>query len=61
MVDTSEFEAVRDRVAMLQNRHKASGQDPNKRKLRRAPHSGTDDNANSGDDRDNRPTLKRHD
>ncbi len=61
VVDTSEFEAVKDRLAMLENRHKDSDKDLNRPKLRRAPHSGTDDGTNSGDDQDSRPTLKRHD
>jgi len=61
VVDTSEFQAVKDRLAMLESRHKESDKDPNKPVLRRAPHSGTDDGTNSGDDQDGRPTLKRRD
>jgi predicted Zn-dependent protease len=61
VVDTSEFETVKGRLAMLQNRPKDAGQDPNKPRLRRAPHSGADDGANPGDDQDGRPTLKRRD
>jgi beta-barrel assembly-enhancing protease len=61
VVNTSDFETVKSRLAMLRNRQKASGQDPNKPQLRRAPHSGTDDTPNSGDDQDGRPTLKRRD
>jgi predicted Zn-dependent protease len=55
VVDTSEFEAVKARLAMLEDHHKVNGKDANKPTLRRAPHSGTD----SGDDQDSRPTLKR--
>ena len=61
VVDTSEFEAVKDRLAMLENRHKVNDKDLNKPRLRRAPHNGTADGANSGDDQDSRPTLKRRD
>ncbi|HEY1206145.1 MAG: M48 family metallopeptidase [Bryobacteraceae bacterium] len=56
VVDTSEFEAVKTRLPMLQNRRKVPDKDPNTPTLRRAPHSGTDDG-----DQDSPPTLKRHD
>ncbi len=61
VVDTSEFEAVKDRLAMLENRRKPSDKDPNKPTLRRAPHSGSDDGTKSDDDQEGRPTLKRRD
>jgi beta-barrel assembly-enhancing protease len=61
VVDTSEFEAVKGRLSMLESRHKKSDKDPNKPVLRRAPHTGIDDGTNSGDDQDGRPTLKRRD
>ena len=66
VVNTSEFNDVKARLAMLHNRRKVdSHEDPNRPRLRRAPGSGTgtiDDN--SGDskqapDEDERPTLKR--
>jgi len=66
VVDTSEFEMVKARIAMLHNRRTVDNEDPNRPRLRRAPGSGgsgTGD-ANSGagtDDSDDRPTLKRRD
>jgi len=67
VVNTSEFNDVRSRLAMLHNRHKVdSKEDPNRPRLRRAPGSGTgpvDDGTGTStttDDSD-RPTLKRRD
>jgi beta-barrel assembly-enhancing protease len=66
VVDTSEFEMVKARIAMLHNRRPVDNEDPNRPRLRRAPGSGgsgTGD-ANGGadtDDSDDRPTLKRRD
>jgi beta-barrel assembly-enhancing protease len=67
VVSTSEFETVKARLAMMHNRRKVDGEDPNRPRLRRAPGtggSGTGD-ANGGststDDSDDRPTLKRRD
>ena len=66
VVNTSEFNDVKARLAMLHNRRKVdTKEDPNRPRLRRAPGTGTttvDDN--SGDDKqkpdaDERPTLKR--
>ncbi len=67
VVNTSEFNDVKNRLAMLHNRRKVdSDKDSNRPRLRRAPGTGTgptvDDN--SGDqkqkpDEDERPTLKR--
>ncbi len=64
--NTSEFNNVKARLAMLHNRRKVDNEDPNRPRLRRAPGagggSGTGD-ANGGststDDSDDRPTLKR--
>ena len=66
VVNTSEFNDVKGRLAMLHNRHKVdSKEDPNRPRLRRAPGTGTgpvDDGSGSStsttDDSD-RPTLKR--
>jgi len=66
VVNTSEFNDVKARLAMLHNRRKVdTKEDSNRPRLRRAPGTGTttvDDN--SGDDKqkpdsDERPTLKR--
>ena len=65
VVDTSEFEAVKARLAMLHNRRKTDHEDPNRPRLRRAPGSGTgpvdDGNGTDTDTDDGRPTLKRRD
>ena len=65
VVNTSEFNDVKGRLAMLHNRHKVDTKDdPNRPRLRRAPGTGTgpvDDGTGSStttDDSD-RPTLKR--
>ena len=66
VVNTSEFNDVKGRLAMLHNRHKVdSKEDPNRPRLRRAPGTVTgpvDDGSGSSksttDDSD-RPTLKR--
>jgi len=64
VVNTSEFNAVRNRLAMLHNHRKVESEDPNRPRLRRAPGSGTGTIDDSGDDKqkpdqDERPTLKR--
>jgi len=65
VVNTSEFNDVKSRLAMLHNRRKVTQDDPNRPKLRRAPGTGTgpvtDDNTNTTSDPDERPTLKRRD
>jgi beta-barrel assembly-enhancing protease len=65
VVNTSEFNDVRDRLSMLHNRRKITQDDPNRPKLRRAPGTGTgpvtDDSTNTTSDPDERPTLKRRD
>jgi predicted Zn-dependent protease len=67
VVDTSEFEQVKARLAMLHNRRKVDTDDPNRPRLRRAPGSGNgpvdanDDGSKPKTDTDERPTLKRRD
>jgi beta-barrel assembly-enhancing protease len=67
VVNTSEFNDVKGRLAMLHNRHKVDQKDdPNRPRLRRAPGSGTgpvDDStgADQKTDDSDRPTLKRRD
>jgi predicted Zn-dependent protease len=61
VVNTSEFNDVRNRLAMLRNGRKAGpDQDSNRPSLRRAPGAGS-----AGDEqepnKDERPTLKRRD
>jgi predicted Zn-dependent protease len=57
VVDTSEFHAVKKRLAMLEDRYKP-GENPNRPTLRRRDSSNVDQNGKSGDER---PTLKRRD
>src|SRR5579871_6807572 len=65
VVNTSEFNDVKARLAMLHNRRKVDTKDDSNRpRLRRAPGTGTgpvDDNADDKQkpDQDERPTLKR--
>jgi predicted Zn-dependent protease len=60
VVDTSEFQDVKARLALLENRRKLNDKQQNNRPtLRRSAQSG-DQNGNSGGD-DSRPTLKRRD
>jgi beta-barrel assembly-enhancing protease len=64
VVNTSEYNDVKARLAMLHNHRKIdNNQDPNRPRLRRAPGSGTgtvgDSNGSSTSDSDERPTLKR--
>jgi predicted Zn-dependent protease len=67
VVNTSEFNDVKARLAMLHNRKKMDNKgDPNRPRLRRAPGSGNgpvDDGTGSGGSTDDgdRPTLKRRD
>jgi len=59
VVNTSEFNEVRARLAMIENRRKVDDKgDPNKPQLRKKPGSGSGD-ADSKGDEDERPTLKR--
>jgi beta-barrel assembly-enhancing protease len=61
VVNTSEFNDVKARLAMLHNHRKIENEDPNRPKLRRAPGSGTGTASDGGNqtDSDDRPTLKR--
>jgi predicted Zn-dependent protease len=64
VVNTSEFDDVRNRLAKLNNRSKVDNDDSNRPRLRRAPGSGTIPADETGDDKqkadqDERPTLKR--
>ncbi len=68
VVNTSEFNDVKNRLAMLHNRRKVdTKEDPNRPRLRRAPGSGTgpvdedEDGKKPKTDQDERPTLKRRD
>jgi beta-barrel assembly-enhancing protease len=67
VVNTSEFNDVRSRLAMLHNRRKVDTEkDSNRLRLRRAPGTGTgpvDEGTNDDNqkpDQGERPTLKRH-
>jgi predicted Zn-dependent protease len=60
VVNTSEFNEVKNRLAMIENRRKVdSKDDPNKPQLRKKPGTGTSGDADSKGDDDERPTLKR--
>jgi len=60
LVDTSEFDDVKARLAALENRRKMTDQkDAGKPSLRRA--SSSDPNSTNGNSGDDRPTLKRRD
>jgi len=68
VVNTSEFNDVKGRLAMMHNKRKVDGSsDPSRPTLRRAPGNGTgpvdanDDGTMPKTDQDERPTLKRRD
>jgi beta-barrel assembly-enhancing protease len=67
VVNTSEFNDVKARLAMMHNRRKVDTEDPSRPRLRRAPGSGNgpvdanDDGTKPKTDQDERPTLKRRD
>jgi len=64
VVDTSEFENVKTRLARLENRRKGDTKDDaNRPTLRRAPGSGSADGEDGSQkpDQEDRPTLKRRD
>ena len=62
VVNTSEFNDVKARLAMLHGRRLLTQDDPNRPKLRRAPGTGTGpvDGGTTNTDTDERPTLKRN-
>jgi Zn-dependent protease with chaperone function len=67
VLNTSEFNDVKNRLAMLHGRRKVETEDPNRPRLRRAPGSGNGpvdqnpDGTTPKTDEDERPTLKRRD
>ena len=66
VVNTSEFNDVKNRLAMLHNHRKVDSKDndPTRPTLRRAPGSsgsGSDSTDGTKTDSDDRPTLKRRD
>jgi predicted Zn-dependent protease len=66
VVNTSEFNDVKARLAMLHNHRRVETADPNRPRLRRAPGTGAgpiDENSDDKQktDQDERPTLKRRD
>ena len=73
IVDTSEFQGVKARLAMIENRHKVTNDQQNKDRptLRRATAdnpsggsgsgNGSSSGSGSGSNDDDRPTLKRND
>src|SRR5918912_4189905 len=67
VVNTSEFNDVKSRLAMMHNKRKVDNEDPSRPRLRRAPGSTTgpvdadEDGKKPKTDSDERPTLKRRD
>jgi predicted Zn-dependent protease len=68
VVNTSEFNDVKGRLAMMHNRRKVDVEDPSRPRLRRAPGStnggpvdANEDGSKPKTDQDERPTLKRRD
>ena len=62
VVNTSEFDSVKSRLNVLENRHKVDPKDDKGPTLRRAGSGKIEDNGNkTSDDKDDRPTLKRND
>ena len=69
VVTTSEFNDVKGRLVAMNSRRKVEDKDPNKPTLRKAPGSGSTvpvegsgkDTTTTGDNADDRPTLKRRD
>jgi beta-barrel assembly-enhancing protease len=60
IVSTSEFDDVKARLAMIENRHKVlEEKDANKPTLRRASNGGNSGGNNGSNSDDDRPTLKR--
>jgi len=69
VVTTSEFNDVKGRLVAMNSRRKVEDKDPNRPTLRKAPNSGSTvpvegsgkDTTTTGDNPDDRPTLKRRD
>ena len=61
VVDTSEFQDVKSRLAALENRRKVDGSKDKGPSLRRAASSGDGGGDSAGSSGDDRPTLKRRD
>jgi len=62
VIDTSEFQDVKARLAMLENRHRLGKKDDKRPTLIRRDSGKIDDNGSQqSDDSDDRPTLKRRD
>ena len=61
IVSTSEFDLVKARLAAIENRHKVDDEKTNKPTLRRTATNTTSKDGNSGNNGDDRPTLKRRD
>src|SRR5258708_6951521 len=61
VVSTSEFDQVKARLAALENRHRIDDEKTNKPTLRRTATNTTSKDGNSGNNGDDRPTLKRRD
>lgn len=62
VVTTSEFDDVKERILLLASRRKATPEDPNRPRLRKAPGSGPvedEDGKKPKESQDERPTLKR--
>jgi predicted Zn-dependent protease len=62
VVTTSEFDEVKERILLLASRRKATPEDPNRPRLRKAPGSGPvedEDGKKPKESQDERPTLKR--
>jgi len=59
VVNTSEFNDVKGRLASLHNKRQLNNQDPNRPTLRKAPGSGSGSSGSGSGSSDDRPTLKR--
>jgi predicted Zn-dependent protease len=61
VINTSEFNETKDRLASLQNKRKNDNKDESRPTLRKAPTSGSEGSGGSkdGSSDDDRPTLKR--
>jgi predicted Zn-dependent protease len=64
VVNTSEFDNVKQRLVAMNNRHRPDDKDANRPRLRKKPGTGTidepgDNSKDKGTDEEDRPTLKR--